>query len=287
LLATIGFDFERGRLDATTHPFSMLVGHDDVRVTSRVNESDVTANLLSTMHEGGHALYDQGFLPRDRNSYLGDGPSMGMHEAQARLWENHIGRSQAFGEFIFPQLRELFPAALDGVDTNKFWRMLNRVTAGMNRTGADEMSYHLHIILRTELEIALVSDQLAVKDLMQAWNERSQALLGATPASAREGVLQDVHWAVGMFGYFPTYTIGSLYAAQLMESYSGKSDLDDEIRTGRFGELRNWLRTNIYEHGNRYSAEELVKRATGTGLDTAAFFRHVEAPQRAWNLPAE
>jgi carboxypeptidase Taq len=287
LLAAIGFDFKRGRLDPTTHPFTMLVGRDDVRVTSRADEADVQTNLLATMHEGGHGLYDQGFAARDRDSFLGDGPSMGMHEAQARLWENHVGRSLAFSEFLFPQMRELFGNALEGIGPRSFWRSLNQVRASANRIGADEMSYHLHIVLRTELEIALVSDQLTVKDLMQAWNERSQALLGATPASPREGVLQDVHWAVGMFGYFPTYTIGSLYAAQLVETYAAKSKLDDEIRAGRFGELRNWLRTNVYEHGNRHSAEELAKRATGQGLDTAAFFRHVEAPERAWNRPPE
>ena len=282
-LAAIGFDFNRGRLDPTTHPFTMLVGRDDVRITSRVNESDLSVNLLSTMHEGGHGLYDQGFAPRDRDSFLGDAPSMGMHEAQARLWENHIGRSRAFSEFLFPQMRELFGGALDGVDAATFWNSLNRVRSSTNRIGADEMSYHLHIVLRTELELALVSDQLAVEDLAQAWNERSRTLLGVTPATPREGVLQDVHWAVGMFGYFPTYTIGSLYAAQLIETYAGKNKLDEEIPTGRFGGLRNWLRTNVYEHGNRFSAEELVTRATGKGLDTAAFFRHVEAPERAWN----
>jgi carboxypeptidase Taq len=283
-LAAIGFDFARGRLDPTTHPFTMLVGRDDVRITSRANENDLTVNLLSTMHEGGHGLYDQGFAPRDRDSYLGDGPSMGMHEAQARLWENHVGRSRAFSEFLFPQMQELFGGALDGVDAATFWHSLNRVRAGTNRTGADEMSYHLHIVLRTELELALVSDRLAVKDLLPAWNERSHALLGVIPASPREGVLQDVHWAVGMFGYFPTYTIGSLYAAQLIETYTGKNKLDDEIRAGRFAGLRNWLRNKVYEHGSRFSAEELVMRATGKGLDTAAFFRHVEAPERAWNL---
>jgi carboxypeptidase Taq len=209
---------------------------------------------------------------------------MGMHEAQARLWENHIGRSRAFSEFLFPQMRELFAGALDGVDATAFWHSLNRVRVGTNRTGADEMSYHLHIILRTELEMALVSDQLTVKDLVPAWDERSRALLGVKPASPRDGVLQDVHWAVGMFGYFPTYTIGSLYAAQLIESYSERNKLDDEIRAGKFVSLRNWLRANIYEQGNRYSAEELVTRATGRGLDTGAFFRHVEGPERAWNL---
>src|SRR5579864_2813073 len=283
-LAAIGFDFERGRLDPTTHPFTMLVGRDDVRITSRANENDIAVNLLSTMHEGGHGLYDQGFASRDRDSFLGDGPSMGMHEAQARLWENHIGRSRAFSEFLFPQMRELFAGALDGIDATAFWHSLNRVRVGTNRTGADEMSYHLHIALRTELEMALVSDQLAVKDLMSAWNEHGHALLGVNPASPRDGVLQDVHWAVGMFGYFPTYTIGSLYAAQLCENYSERNKLDDEIRAGQFAGLRNWLRTNVYEHGNRYSAEELVMRSTEKGLDTAAFFRHVEAPERAWNV---
>jgi len=283
-LAAIGFDFKRGRLDPTTHPFTMLVGRDDVRITSRVNESDLTINLLSTMHEGGHGLYDQGFAPGDRDSYLGDAPSMSMHEAQARLWENHIGRSRAFSEFLFPQMRELFGDALEDIDATTFWQSLNRVRAGTTRTGADEMSYHLHIVLRTELELALVSDQLSVKDLAQAWNERSRALLGITPASPREGVLQDVHWAVGMFGYFPTYTIGSLYAAQLIETYAGKNKLADEIRTGHFDGLRNWLRTNVYENGNRFSAEELATRATGKGLDKTAFFRHIESPERAWNL---
>ncbi len=285
MLSAMGFDFERGRLDPTTHPFTMLVGHNDVRVTSRADENDLTVNMLSTMHEGGHALYDQGFAAADADTYLGDGPSMGLHEAQARLWENHIGRSRPFSELLFPQMRALFPQALDGLDAEQFWRALNRVWSGTNRTNADEMSYHLHIVLRTDLEIALLSGQLSVKDLVQAWNERCHALLGKEPASPREGVLQDVHWAVGMFGYFPTYTIGSLYAAQLTETYAKANRLDDEIRAARFSGLLEWLGVNVYKLGNRYSAEEIVTRATGRGLDTAAFFRHVESPERAWNTP--
>jgi len=287
MLSAIGFDFERGRLDPTTHPFTMLVGHDDVRITSRADEIDVTTNLLATMHEGGHGLYDQGFAPDDRDRFLGDGPSMGMHEAQARLWENHVGRSLAFSQFLFPQMRELFGGALDGVDAEGFWRALNRVRPSANRLGADEMSYHLHIILRTELEVALVSDQLSVADLPQAWNDRSHALLGVRPSSPRQGVLQDVHWSVGMFGYFPTYTIGSLYAAQLVEAYSKRNKLDAEIRAGEFAKLRQWLQAKVYAFGNRHSAEELVVRATGKGLDTGAFFRHVESSERAWNRSAQ
>ena len=283
MLSAIGFDFARGRLDPTTHPFTMLVGHNDVRVTSRVVEDDVTVNMLSTMHEGGHALYDQGFSASDLDTYLGDGPSMGLHEAQARLWENHIGRSKPFIECFFPQMLELFPDALAGIDAEAFWRGLNRVQPGTSRTNADEMSYHLHIILRTELEIALLLGRLDVRDLMQAWSERSHALLGIQPRSAREGVLQDVHWAVGMFGYFPTYTIGSLYAAQLVESYGRANPLGREVRAANFTGLRDWLAEKVYKLGNRLTAEEIIERSTGAGLETDAFFRHIESPERAWS----
>ncbi len=286
MLETVGFDFERGRLDPTTHPFTMMIGRDDVRVTSRATEDDVTVNLLATMHEGGHALYDQGFLAADRDSHLGDAPSMGLHEAQARLWENHVGRSLPFIELLFPRMRQLFPSALEGIDAQKFWRALNCVRPGTNRTGADEMTYHLHIILRTELESALLASQLAVKDLVQAWDDRSHALLGTRPATARDGVLQDAHWAVGMFGYFPTYTIGSLYAAQLTEAYASKHNLGVEIRQGQFSGLLGWLSKNVYEIGNRLPAEEIVIRATGRGLETASFFRHIESPERVWRATA-
>src|SRR6185295_1913109 len=218
-----------------------------------------------------------------RDSVLADAPSMGLHEAQARLWENHVGRSRPFSAFLLPKMRALFGEALDGIEPDSLWRSLNRVRPGANRTGADEMSYHLHIILRTELEGALLSVQLVVGDLVSAWNERCHALLGVRPATAREGVLQDVHWAVGMFGYFPTYTIGSLYAAQLIETYSAQHNLQDEIAAGRFTGLLGWLGANVYQVGNRLPAEEIVKSATGRGLDSSAFFRHIEAPERAWN----
>jgi carboxypeptidase Taq len=186
-------------------------------------------------------------------------------------------------EFLLPKMRELFGQALDGIDGKTFWRSLNHVRRSSTRTSADEMSYHLHIILRTELESALLSGQLGVTELAQAWNERSHALLGVTPATARDGVLQDVHWAVGMFGYFPTYTIGSLYAAQLCETYARQHNLQDEIAAGQFGGLLEWLGANVYQIGNRLPAEDIVGRATGSGLDSSAFFRHIESPERAWN----
>ena len=277
LLAAIGFAFERGRLDRSTHPFSLLAGLNDVRLTIRVDESKLSEAVLAALHEGGHGLYDQGFDPDDRDTLLAEAPSMGMQESQARLWENHVGRSRAFWDYAFPYLQKLFPDAVSGLDAEPFYRSVNLVRAGVNRVAADEVSYHLHIVLRYELEVALISGSLCVRDLPQVWNERSMSLIGATPTSDREGVLQDVHWSMGMFGYFPTYTLGSLYAAQLAETYAREHPLEDEIRRGEFGGLLAWLRSKIHRPGQRFSAEELIEKATGKGLDAAAFFRYIEA----------
>ena len=277
LLAAIGFAFERGRLDRSTHPFSLLAGLNDVRLTIRVDESKLSEAVLAALHEGGHGLYDQGFDPDDRDTLLAEAPSMGMQESQARLWENHVGRSRAFWDYAFPYLQKLFPDAVSGLDAEPFYRSVNLVRAGVNRVAADEVSYHLHIVLRYELEVALISGSLCVRDLPHVWNERSMSLIGATPTSDREGVLQDVHWSMGMFGYFPTYTLGSLYAAQLAETYAREHPLEDEIRRGEFGGLLAWLRSKIHRPGQRFSAEELIEKATGKGLDAAAFFRYIEA----------
>jgi carboxypeptidase Taq len=276
LLAAIGFAFERGRLDRSTHPFSLLAGLNDVRLTIRVDESNLSEAVLAALHEGGHGLYDQGFDPGDRDTLLAEAPSMGLQESQARLWENHVGRSRAFWDYAFPHLQKLFPDAVSGLDAEPFYRSVNLVRPGVNRVAADEVSYHLHIVLRYELEVALISGLLGVRDLPQVWNERSTSLIGATPASVREGVLQDVHWSMGMFGYFPTYTLGSLYAAQLAETYAREHPLEDEIRRGEFGGLLFWLRSNIHRPGHRFSAEDLIESATGKRLDAAAFFRHIE-----------
>jgi len=277
LLAAMGFAFERGRLDRSTHPFSLFAGLNDVRLTIRVDESDLTAAVLAALHEGGHGLYDQGFAPDDRDTLLAEAPSMGLQESQARLWENHVGRSRAFWDYALPSLQKLFPDAVSGPDAEPFYRSVNLVRPGVNRVASDEISYHLHIVMRYELEVALISGSLSVRDLPGVWNERSASLIGATPSSDREGVLQDVHWSLGMFGYFPTYTLGSLYAAQLAETYAREHPLEDEIRRGHFGGLLAWLRTNIHLVGQRSSAEEIIAKATGNGLDTGAFFRYLEA----------
>jgi carboxypeptidase Taq len=277
LLAAMGFAFERGRLDRSTHPFSLLAGANDVRLTIRVDESDLSTAVLAALHEGGHGLYDQGFDPNDRDTLLAEAPGMGLQESQSRLWENHVGRSRAFWDYVFPSLQRLFPDAVRGLDAETFYRSVNLVRPGLIRVAADEISYHLHIVLRYELEVALISGSLGVRDLPEIWNQRSASLIGATPTSDREGVLQDVHWSLGMFGYFPTYTLGSLYAAQLAETYAREHPLEDEIRRGEFGGLLAWLRTNIHRVGQRFPAEEIMDKATGKGLDTGAFFRHLEA----------
>jgi carboxypeptidase Taq len=254
-----------------------MAGGDDVRLTIRVDEGDLTKAVLTTLHEGGHGLYDQGLPTGDRDWLLGEAPGMGLHEAQSRLWENHVGRSLGFWQHWWPTIAALFPEATAGLTPEDFHRTVNSVRPGVNRVGADQLTYHLHILLRYELELALLSGELAAGDLPAAWAERSGALIGVKPAGAREGVLQDVHWSLGMFGYFPTYTLGSLYAAQLAESYARAQPLADQIRHGEMGELLVWLNRNVHQLGHRHTAEEIVTRATGSGLDAGAFHRHIAA----------
>ena len=277
LLAAIGFDFARGRLDSAVHPGTTAVGFDDVRLSLRAYDDDLCRMMLTTLHEAGHGLYDQGYADADRGTLLAASPSMGLHEGQARLWENHVGRSSAFWQYFLPAIRTTFGDAAAGLDADAFIRAANRVRPGVTRAAADEMSYHLHIALRYELEVALLSGALSVKDLPAAWNERSAKLIGVTPATDREGVLQDGHWASAMFGYFPTYTVGTLYAAQLVEAYEREHKLADEIARGEFGGLLSWLGKTVYAIGDRLTAEEIIRNATGSGLDAAAYFRHVEA----------
>ncbi len=276
LLGKIGFNFERGHLDRASHPGTSAVGFDDVRLALRSQSDDITSTILTTLHEGGHGLYDQGFSRNDRGTLLAQAPSMGLHEAQARLWENHVGRSQAFWTFLFPLMKDAMGNVLDGINAENFYQATNRVRRSPIRANADELSYHLHILLRYELEVAMIAGDLKVSDLPTAWNERSQVLVGVKPASDREGVLQDGHWSSGMFGYFPTYTIGSLYAAQLAETYNRDHSLDKDIEFGNFSSLLNWLRKTTHEQGDFLAAEDLIKNATGQPLDAEAYFRHVE-----------
>jgi carboxypeptidase Taq len=284
LLADMGFDFARGRVDVSTHPFTMMAGEDDVRLTIRSSPGDPLRAIFATLHEGGHALYDQGLPVALRGTMLADAPSLGLHESQARLWENHVGRSSAFWAHYFAELARRFPQALAGLDARAFQRAMNVVAPTLNRVGADEATYNLHVLVRYDLEIALLDGELDVADLPGAWAERYEHYLGITPTSARDGCLQDVHWALGDFGYFPTYTIGNLYAAQLIEAYERSGDLEAELARGDLASLRGWLAEHVYAHGAALDAEDLIEKATGSRLDAEPFFQRLE--QRVAELGA-
>jgi carboxypeptidase Taq len=276
LLGDMGFDFARGRLDRSTHPFTMMAGEDDVRLTIRSSTDNPLRAIFATLHEGGHALYDQGVPHELHGTCLADAPSMGIHESQARLWENHVGRSAAFWRHYFPSLQAAFPELLGALDARAFHRAINVIMPGVNRVAADEATYNLHVAVRYELEIALLAGDLAVGDLPAAWDERYRHYLGISATTPREGCLQDVHWALGEFGYFPTYTIGNLYAAQLVDAYARDRDLDAELARGELGPLRDWLTERVYAHGGELGAEALVARATGQKLDVEPFLRRLE-----------
>lgn len=264
LAAAVGFDFQRGRLDETSHPFCTSLGPSDCRILTRYEEDWLPGSIFGTLHEAGHGIYEQG-LPQD---WYGLPPgryvSLGMHESQSRLWENLIGRSLAFWKHFTPTINKTFSQTA----TPEQWHAcFNRVQPSLIRVEADEATYNLHIIVRFELEQALMSGELSTNDLPCAWNERYASVIGVSPLSAADGVLQDVHWSAGLFGYFPTYTLGNLIAAQLHEAANtALGGLDRQIEQGDFAPLLNWLRENIHVHGRKYTADELVQNTTGKPL---------------------
>ncbi len=278
LLEGMGFDLQAGRQDRSIHPFTGGTHPRDVRLTTRVEPRNPLSTIFSTIHEGGHGLYEQGFAEAHHRTPLAGAPSMGLHESQSRLWENVIGRSLPFWEHWFPVLKELFPSELDGVDVTAFHGSVNQVRRSLNRVEADEVTYNLHIVLRYELELLLIHDQLPVADLPEAWNERMAKYLGVRSQDDLSGVLQDIHWAWGELGYFPTYTLGNLYSAQLSEAMRRDvPDLDSRLRQGDLLSVRDWLRRNIHAEGYRYDAEALITRVTGAGLSDAPFLRYLES----------
>jgi carboxypeptidase Taq len=277
LLELIGFDGKAGRQDRSIHPFTVGVDPGDVRVTTRIHEELPLSAIFSTLHEGGHGLYEQQLPSSLRLSVLCAAPSAGIHESQSRLWENQIGRSLPFWRAALPRLARHFPQ-LAGVSPERFFRAVNRVERSLIRVEADEVSYNLHIVLRFELELALVRGTLAVADLPAAWNERSARLLGLVPPRDSQGVLQDIHWAWGAFGYFPTYTVGNLYAASLFAAARRElGGLEQALERGELWPLRDWLGRKIHAVGRRRSAEQIVEDAAGTGLTDADFRAYLEA----------
>jgi carboxypeptidase Taq len=278
LLEDIGFDLEAGRQDLSIHPFTGGTHALDVRLTTHVDESNPLSAIFSTIHEAGHGLFEQGFAPELHRTPLAASPSMGLHESQSRLWENQVGRGRPFWEHYFPLLRDSFPEALKGVDLEDFLAAVNEVRPSLIRIESDEVTYNLHIAVRYELELLLFRDALPLDDVPAAWNERMERYLGVTPPDDTQGVLQDIHWAWGELGYFPTYSLGNLYAASLYR-VAGRElpDLDAQLRQGKMLPLRDWLRDRVHQHGFRLPAEERMRVVTGQGLTDADFLTHLRS----------
>jgi carboxypeptidase Taq len=263
----IGFDFASGRLDPTTHPFCSGVGPGDCRLTTRYNPRHLNESLFGTLHEAGHGIYEQGLPAEHFGTPCGASCSLGIHESQSRLWENFVGRSRPFWEYFLPRARKLFPDALADVSLDDFYFAANDVRPSLIRVEADEATYNLHIIIRFELEQALVSGDLPPHDMPAAWDDKYHQALGVRPPNAAKGCLQDIHWSMGGLGYFPTYTLGNLYAAQFMEQVrQDLPGLDDDFRKGEFGRLKGWLNEKVHRAGRRWPAAELCRRITGRPL---------------------
>ncbi|WP_018525740.1 carboxypeptidase M32 [Alkalispirochaeta alkalica] len=276
VMVALGYDLDRGRLDSSAHPFTTTLGSRDVRITTRFDERAPESGLFSTIHETGHALYELGVAEELAGTLLAEGTSLGIHESQSRMWENMIGRSRAFWSHWLPRMREIFPDQLEGVSLEHFYRGINRVEPSLIRVEADEVTYSLHVILRFELEQALISGDLPVKDLPDAWNRGMKDLLGVEPRDYSSGVLQDVHWSMGAFGYFPTYALGNLYAAQFLRALEKDlPDLWEGVARGEYAPILDWLRRAIHRHGKCRSAGELVREITGGPLDSAVFLDYL------------
>ncbi|MBI5960938.1 MAG: carboxypeptidase M32 [Chloroflexi bacterium] len=273
-----GYDLDRGRQDLTHHPFEIRFSINDVRITTRVKEDFLGECLFSTLHESGHAMYEQGVKWDYEGTTLARGTSSGVHESQSRLWENIVGRSWGFWEYWYPKLQATFPDQLKAVPLDTFYRAINKVERSLIRTDADEVTYNLHVMIRFDFELALLEGQLALVDLPDAWHARYESDLGLRAPDDRDGVLQDVHWYSGRIGgVFQGYTLGNILSAQFYESaLKAHPDIPDQIRQGEFGTLHGWLSENIYQHGRKYTAPEVVERATGQPLTIAPYIAYLK-----------
>jgi carboxypeptidase Taq len=277
LLHAVGFETEHWRLDASVHPFARSMAATDVRLTTRWEENDLAMAFYSCLHEFGHGLYEAQFEPRHYRTTLAEATGLGVHESQSRLWENLVGRSRPFCEWVLPLLRRCFGGAFEAMEPAELYRAVNQVRLSLIRIEADETTYNLHIALRFELELAMVEGRLGVADLPDAWEEATYRLLGLETPSVLEGVLQDIHWGAGMIGYFPTYTIGNLMAAQLWRALvDDLPGIEGDIAAGDFAPLREWLRANVHCHGRKYESRELLRRATGEELRVEPWLGYLE-----------
>ncbi len=277
ILTLIGFDLERGRQDQSTHPFTTGLDSSDVRLTTRILATNPISTLMSSIHEGGHGMYEQGISPEITNTTLGYVNSLVAHESQSRFWENMIGKSENFWEFFFPQLQSTFPEHLRTATAHEAWQEVNIVKPSLIRVDADEVSYHMHIIIRTEIESELIEGTLKAKDVPERWNSAYKKYLGVIVPDNAQGVLQDIHWSLGLIGYFPTYSLGSLFAAQLFATLqSQEPETPVHIKEGKFEHPLHWLQENIHQHGRLYSSEQLCEHITGKPLASAAFLEYIQ-----------
>jgi carboxypeptidase Taq len=276
VVTRFGYDWNRGRQDKAPHPFETTFSVNDVRITTRYEEDNPLATLFSTMHEAGHAMYEQGINPAYERTPLAGGTSLAVHESQSRMWENLVGRSMPFWEYFYPALKKTFPAQLDGVSLKNFYKAINRVEPSFIRVNADEATYNMHIMLRLELEIGMVEGTMAVKDLPEIWNSKMEEYLGVTPPNDAHGVLQDIHWSGGAIGYFSTYALGNLVSAQLWEKIRKDiRNLDDQICKGNFSELLAWLHKNVHQYGHKYEPQTLMQKVTGSKITPEPYVRYL------------
>jgi carboxypeptidase Taq len=275
VITRFGYDWRRGRQDKAPHPFTTSFSINDVRITTRVAPDFINTMLFGSMHESGHALYGLGVAPELERTGLEGGASLAVHESQSRMWENLVGRSFPFWQYFYPRLQKTFPQ-LASVPLEKFYKGINKVQPSMIRVEADEATYNLHIMLRLEMEIALLEGKALVKELPDLWNTKMQEYLGLTPPNDAMGVLQDIHWSIGAIGYFSTYALGNLISVQLWEKINEDNpDLVEQIRQGKFETLLGWLREKIHRHGAKFEPQELVQKVTGSKIDPAPYMRYL------------
>lgn len=273
----IGFDFKFGRMDQSVHPFSISFHPSDARITTRYDEENIVYSIGSTIHETGHALYEQGLLVKHFGTPLAESVSYGIHESQSRLWENIIGKSLNFWKYFYPAVKKEFPKPFKNIPLQKFYESINHVQPSLIRTDADEATYNLHIIVRFEIEKEIMENDIDAKKLPEIWNRKVKEYLGVKVPNDRMGILQDVHWSMGGIGYFPTYSLGNLYSAQFYKKMSDDTtDIDEQISQGRFEDIKKWLAENIYLFGKIYTAGELVKKVTGEELNSRYFCDYLE-----------
>lgn len=276
LLREMGYDMNKGRLDLSAHPFSSSSHPSDSRITTRIHPSSLMSNISTILHEGGHALYEMGLPIQDFGTPLCEAISLGIHESQSRFWETRIGQCKPFWEHYFPLLQKSFGGGLEKVRLDHFYKAINKVEPTMIRVEADEVTYGLHVILRFELEFELIDGTLSVRDLPEAWASKMKELLGITPKTNIEGCLQDIHWSMGSFGYFPTYTLGNLYASHLFEAFEDAfPDWNKRVAQGDLIFIRDWLHKNVYQYGRQYSAKDLLKKVTGKPFSEKAFINYL------------